>query len=90
MKTAHPISGTPQGYAGWRRAYRLSEPYRHTDLFDEVFDYEYVVVSSGREHVQVFPGNEHGYVLHWGDMATHPLGTEPEAVLAAMGYEVRP
>lgn len=88
MKIAYRIPETPQGFAGWRRGFALSEPYRHTDHSDETYDWNYVVVSSGREHVQAFGANERGVVIDWSELTTHPLGTDAEAVLAALGYEV--
>lgn len=88
MKIAYPIAGTPQGYAGWRRGYRLSEPVRHTDYDGETYDYSFITISSGREAVQAFPANETGKIINWAELHTMPLGTDAEAVLAALGYEV--
>ena len=86
MKTATKIKdGLLKGNA---RLYRLSEPHKTYDGKE----YEYVIVSAAASafayETYIFPSNEAGEIVDWGEMPGSEQGTQShERVLQNAGYE---
>jgi hypothetical protein len=88
MKTAKLIKDVSKNYVGTVNLYKLSPPIKD----DEGKEYEYVVCStvnamfSGIETF-IFPSDDQGVVLSWGELEGSQRGTTShKKVLADAGY----
>lgn len=97
MKTATFVRDVSDNFNGTAHLFKVNPPIAFSDSWDEeTLTTEYIVASSltaafdtGRPETFLFPTNEEGVILDWGELPGSQRGTTNiDAVLTEAGYEV--